>query len=725
MRFTLRIALAILFSSSAFAQIKPVPWQNPNVPEEDRITDLISRMSLEDKINALNSNSSVPVVGFMGASQAEGLHGLAFGGPAHWEGRDQPVIPTTTFPQSHGLGQTWDPELLRELGRVEGYEARYTYGRYHRIDLILRSPNADLSRDPRWGRTEESYGEDPFLVGTMATAMTRGLQGDDPHYWLSVSLLKHFLANSNENYRDGSSSDFDERLFHEYYSVPFRMAITEGHAGGMMASYNAWNGVPMTANPVLRTIVRQQWGFDGILCTDAGAMTNMVKDFRTYSSLPEAAAATIKNTVSEFLDQYRQPVHQALAQGLLTQQDIDEVLRGPLRVMLRLGLMDVPSKNPMARIGIDGLDPNFTKGDPWTWPENMALVRKATDESIVLLKNERGTLPLDAAKLKSIAVIGPLADKVELDWYSGTPPYAVTPLAGIQARVGANVDVTYLDGKDESAAAGLAAKADTAIVIVGNNPTCGAGWNTCPVPSDGKEAVDRRTLTLEQESLVKAVLASNPHTIVVLQTSFPYTTTWTQEHAPAILEMAHNSQEQGDGLADVLFGDYNPAGRLGQTWVRSMDQLPPMMDYNIRHGRTYMYLDSKPLYAFGYGLSYTTFAYSNLKLSPASIGPDGTIRATFDVKNAGKRDGDEVVQMYVAHLTSRVERPKQELKAFERVHLAAGESRSITLQLPAQRLAYWDVVTRSFTVESERIQLRVGSSSDNLPLHADETITGR
>jgi len=723
MRKTLRFAaISILFATAALAQSRPLlPWQDPHVPAEERITDLINRMSLEDKISVLNSNSTAPGIGFMGASQSEGLHGLAEGGPGHWEGRNQPVIPTTTFPQSHGLGQTWDPDLIRQMAHVEAYEARYTYSRYHRLGLIIRSPNADLSRDPRWGRTEESFGEDPFLVGTMATAVTLGLQGDDPHYWMSVSLLKHFLANSNENGRDGSSSDFDERLFHEYYSVPFRMAIEQGHAGGIMASYNAWNGTPMTVNPVLRDVVRKQWGFDGILCTDGGAMTNLVKYHRAFPTLAEAASATIKNSVSEFLDDYQQPVHDALKQGILTERDIDETLRGPYRVMLRLGLLDVPSQNPMARIGIDDL----AKGDPWTWPENKALVRKVTDENIVLLKNEHQTLPLDATKLKSITVIGPLADKVELDWYSGTPPYTITPLAGIRARAGTGVNVIYADGKDERAAAAAAAKADTAIVIVGNNPTCGGGWMVCPTPSDGKEAVDRKTLVLEQESLVEAVLASNPHTVVVLQTSFPYTTTWTEEHAPAIVEMAHNSQEQGNGLADVLFGDYNPAGRLGQTWVRNIDQLPPMMDYNIRHGRTYMYLNSKPLYAFGFGLSYTTFTYSNLRLAETRVNPDGSITAMVDVKNTGSRDGDEVVQLYIAHLNSKVERPRQELKAFQRVHIAAGQTRIITLRVPAKGLAYWNTDAHRFNVETEHIQVRVGASSDNLPLKADAIISGR
>jgi beta-glucosidase len=578
-------ALALVCAGTASAQ-QPYPFQNPSASAEERITDLISRMTLAEKIDALGTNPTVPRLGVVGTGHVEGLHGLALGGPGGWEGRNQTVIPTTQFPQSRGLGQTWDPSLIETAARAEAYETRYAYGKYHRGGMVVRAPNADLSRDPRWGRSEESYGEDPFLVGTLATAFTRGLQGDDLHYWMSASLLKHFLANSNEDGRDGSSSDFDMRLFQEYYSVPFRMAIEDGKANAFMTSYNAWNKVPMTENPVLRAVVMKDWGFDGIICTDAGALTNMVKAHHVFETMPEAAAAAIHAGINQFLDDYKQPVRDALEQKRITEQDIDANLRGVFRVMLKLGMLDPASQVADSHIGID--DAKIAAGDPWLWPERRALARKVTDESIVLLKNERQMLPLDATRVRSIAVIGPLADKVALDWYSGTPPFAITPLAGIKARAGAGVEVTSSTGADLAEAAALAKKADVAIVIIGNHPTCDAGWNKCPVLSDGKEAIDRRSMTLEQESIAKAVFAANPKTVVVLQTSFPFTTTWTQENVPAILEMTHNSEEQGDGLADVLFGDYNPAGRLTQTWVASIDDLPPMMDYDLRHGRTYL-----------------------------------------------------------------------------------------------------------------------------------------
>jgi beta-glucosidase len=585
-------AMLVLLSGMAYAQqatpAKLLPYQNANLPAEDRITDLIGRMTLDEKLAMLGTDPTIPRLGIVGTNHVEGLHGLALGGPGGWGGRGL-VTPTTQFPQSHGLGQTWDPELLKQAAAEEAFETRWAYDKFHKGGLVIRAPNADLSRDPRWGRTEESYGEDPYLVGTLATAYTEGLQGPDPKLWMTASLLKHFLANSNEDGRSGSSSNFDDRLFHEYYSVPFRMAIEDGHANAMMTSYNSWNKVPMGANPVLRDVVMKDWGFDGIICTDAGALGNMVRASHTYATDAESAAAAIHAGINQFLENATKPVHDALDQKLITEADIDRNLRGIFRVMIKLGMLEPYGGDKYAHIGYDAPAPGASHDDPWLWDKNKQLARKVTDESIVLLKNQGGLLPLNPAKAKKIAVIGPLADKVALDWYAGTPPFTVTPLAGIKARA-KDAEVTYSDGSDTAAAVDLARAADVAIVVIGNHPTCDAGWAKCPLPSDGKEAIDRKTLTLAQEDIARAVLAANPKTVVVLQASFPFTTTWTQDNVPAILMMTHNSEEQGDGLADVLFGDYNPAGRLSQTWVASMDQLPPMMDYDIRNGRTYMYL---------------------------------------------------------------------------------------------------------------------------------------
>ena len=696
-----------------------LPYQNPSVSPDTRINDLLSRMTLEEKVDAFGTNPTVPRLGIVGTGHVEGLHGLALGGPGHWEGHNgETVIPTTTFPQARGLGQTWDPELLEQAAALEAYETRYAFGKYHRGGLVVRAPNADLSRDPRWGRSEESYGEDPFLVGTLATAFTRGLQGSDPKTWETSSLLKHFLANSNEDNRDGSSSDFDTRLFHEYYSVPFRMAIEDGHADAMMASYNAWNHVPMTENPALRDIVMRQWGFDGILCTDAGALTNMVTHHKVFNTMPEATAAAIHAGINQFLDKYRQPLEDALKQHLVTEADLDSNLRGVFRVMLRLGMLDPATPNPYNTIGLRPDALTDLRTDPWMTPTPRALVRRATEESVVLLKNDRNTLPLNASGIHSVAVIGPLSDTVVMDWYSGTAPSPVTPLAGIRARLGSGVNVTSDTSGDPAQAAALAKAADVAVVIIGNHPTCyNPGWAKCPNPSDGREAVDRKSLTLQQEDLARAALAANPRTVVVLQTSFPYTTTWTEEHIPAILELTHNSEEQGTALAAALFGDFSPAGRLTQTWVAAESDLPPMMDYDIRHGRTYMYGKSKPLYPFGFGLSYTTFRYADLAVDHPTIALGTPAKVTLKVTNSGPRDGDEVVQLYASFPHSAVSRPQQQLVAFKRVSLRKGQTETVTLTLDPKTLSYWNDAAGKLTLEPGPVELRAGASSADIRLH--------
>ena len=520
--------------------------------------------------------------------------------------------------------------------------------------------------------------------------------------------MKHFLANSNENDRDKSSSDFDERLFHEYYALPFQMGVVLGGSRAYMAAYNAVNKVPMTINPIMQKVTREEWGQDGIICTDAGAMRLLVTAHKYYPDFETAAAESVKAGIGQFLDEYREPVRSALKRGILTEKDIDRALRGNFRVMIRLGLLDPPSRVPYSSIGQEAID-------PWLSDKHKALALLATQKSIVLLKNSGNLLPLDQKSLKSIAVIGPRANEVLLDWYSGTPPYTISPLAGIKNAAGESVKVNYAANNDDGAAVKIARESDVAIVCVGNHPNGGfdTQWAKVSVPSEGREAVDRESITLEQEELIKAVFQANPKTIVVLKSSFPYAINWTQENVPAILHMALNSQEEGRALATVLFGDYNPAGRLVQTWPKSLDQLPPMMDYDIRRGRTYMYFRDTPLYPFGYGLSYTTFAYRDLTTNRLSL---GTIAVSVTVKNTGQRAGDEVVQLYVRHLNSAVPRPFKELVDFKRVQLAAQEEKTIKLSIPTARLAYWNAETDQWVVEKDQIEIIAGGSSTDARL---------
>ncbi len=713
------IFAVILFGAIGSQLIKAqadYPFRDPRLGDDPRIADLLARLTLAEKVTLMSNAPKIERLKLAFSGQVEGLHGLALGGPGGWGPRGRQPLPTTTFPQEKGLGNTWDPELLKQIGTLESLEARYYYQNpvVNFGGVVVRAPNADLSRDPRWGRTEESMGEDPYLVGTMVVAFAQGLQGPDPKHWQAASLMKHFLANENEEKRSSSSSDFDERLFREYYSVPFRMGFEQGGSRAVMAAYNSWNGTPMMIHPVLKDVMIKEWGNDGLICTDGGALGLLISDHKTFPDKEKGSAAAVKAGINHYLDRYQDDLTKALKDGLVTEADMDAALKNLLRVYLRLGEMDPAGVDPYAKIGVD------TGGElpPWEQPSSRELVRKATDESIVLLKNENNTLPLDRAKLKTVAVIGSWIDEVLLDWYSGTPPYYVSVLQGIKEAVGKGVNVLYSDGSNVDEAKALARKADVALVVVGNHPTCNAGWNQCPVPSNGKESVDRKTIVLEQEELVKQIFAANPHTVEVLRSSFPYAIVWSQQNLPAIVHMTLNSQEEGHGLADVLFGDYSPAGRLGQTWPTGDAQLLPMMDYDLLHGRTYMYSKEKPLYAFGYGLSYTTFAYESLTLSALKVNADGTVQVTVKVKNTGKRASDEVVQLYVQHLDSKVERPQIELEGFRRVHIEAGAERIVTMDLKPRDLAYWDAAAHEWRVEKEPVRILAGGSSDQLPVQA-------
>ena len=497
------------------------------------------------------------------------------------------------------------------------------------------------------------------------------------------------------------------------------MGFEEGGSRAVMAAYNAWNGTPMMVHPVLKDVMIKEWGNDGLICTDGGALGLLISSHKTYPDKEKGSAAAVKAGINHFLDTYKPDLTKALKDGLLTEADMDAALKNLLTVYLRLGEMDPTGVDPYAKIGRD------TGGEapPWLRPSSVALARQATDESIVLLKNEKNTLPLDRTKLKTIAIIGPWIDQVLQDWYSGTYPYGVSIVEGVREGAGSGVRVLFADGSNAEEAGDLAKKSDVAIVVVGNHPECNAGWDQCPTPSNGKEDVDRKTIALEQEELVKKVFAANPRTIEVLRASFPYAIVWSQQNVPAIVHMTHNSQEEGHGLADVLFGEYSPAGRLTQTWPTGDAQLLPILDYNIVHGSTYLYSKQKPLYAFGYGLSYTAFAYRGLSLSAAKMSADESTAVHVKVKNTGKRASDEVVQVYVQHLGSAVTRPQLELKGFKRVRIAAGEEKEVTIDLKARDLAYWDAPSHSWHVEKEQVRILAGGSSDQLPVQATVEVT--
>lgn len=692
------------------------PFQDTRLKDDERIRNLISLMTIDEKINCLSPGIAVPRLGIKGTHPVEGLHGLAYSGPANWAVKGAKASTTTTFPQAIGLAEMWDPDMIQKVADWEATESRYLAQNknFGIAGMIVFAPNADMGRDIRWGRTEECYGEDPFLTGTLVTSYVKGLQGDNPVYWKTASLMKHFLANSNENNRSYNSSDFDERLFREYYSYGFYKGVTEGGSQAFMAAYNKYNGIPCAVNPVLRQVTMKDWGLKGIISTDGGGFKQLVSTHAYFPSLPVAAAECIKAGITMFLDDYRASVKEAFDKGLVTEKEIEDAISGNFRVILRLGLMDNSSNNPYSGIGITDTIA------PWTKPEARELVRKVTEKSIVLLKNENMLLPLQKDKIKSIAVIGPSANSVISDWYSGTPPYKISILKGIKNALGDNVIIRYAASNKADSAIIAAKASDVAIVCIGNHPlSYGLGWGQNHVASDGREDVDRQSITIEQEDLVRLVLAVNPKTILVMVSSFPYAINWSKEHVPAILHVTQSSQEMGNAMADVIFGKVSPSGRLVQTWITSIDQLPPILDYNIRNGRTYMYEKNKPLYPFGYGLTYANFAYSGLKTDKNIIKEDDVVNLKFDLKNTGNFDSDEVTQLYASFPDSKVDRPRIALKAFKRVSVAKGGSVQVSIALKASDLTYWDTAKQAFVLEKGRIKYFIGASSEDSKLQGE------
>jgi beta-glucosidase len=706
----------LLVSFNILSKAQEYPFQNVSLTEDARIKNLISLMTLDEKINCLSTRISVPRLGVKGARTIEGLHGLAYSGPANWAVKGPKASPTTTFPQAIGLAQMWDTEVLKRIADWQATEARFLAQnkKFGTAGLIVFAPNADMGRDIRWGRTEECYGEDPFLNATLVTAFVKGLQGSDPVYWKTASLMKHFLANSNENNRTYTSSDFDERLFREYYSYAFYKGVVDGGSQCFMAAYNKYNGIPCTVHPVLRNVTMKDWGLSGIICTDGGAYRQLLTTHAYYPSLDIAAAECIKAGITVFLDNYAAPLREALGKGLITEKDIEKAIYGNMRVILKLGLLDNSVKNPYTSIGITDTIA------PWTKQEARDLVRLATQKSIVLLKNQNSLLPVNKDKVKSVAVIGPSANKVISDWYSGTPPYNVSILKGIKNALGSDVIVRFAMSNKSDSAVIAAQQSDIAIVCVGNHPlSYGLGWGQNQVASDGREDVDRQAISLEQEDLVKLVYKANPNTVMVVVSSFPYSINWSKENIPAIIHVSQSSQELGNGVADVLFGKVSPAGRLVQTWITSIDQLPPILDYNIRNGRTYMYYKNVPLFSFGHGLTYTSFRYSGLKIDRKTLSDKEIVNVSFNIQNTGNYDSDEVPQLYISFPGSKVERPAKALKGFARIFIRRGETKNVTIPLKGSDLTYWDTNTNKWTLEPGKIEFFVGSSSTDARLNGN------
>lgn len=705
-----------------------------------RAADLVSKMTLKEKTSQFgNLVPPIPRLNMPSFNYyaSEALHGLIHKGPV------------TSFPLPLALGCTWNPPLIHRVFTAVSDEI----WAWHRKDgqglAMFSPPTVNMgTRDPRWGRIGENYSEDPLLVGKLAVQTIHGIQGDNPRYLKAVACAKHFIANDTENDREETSATVDPRSFWEYYSRGFEACVRDGHVFTVMSSYNAMNGIPTTANPFLLTeLLRDRWGFRGYVVSDCDAVGDITATHHFVPAYAEAAALAVNAgcdiNCGQTLPNY---LEQAVDEMLISEETIDHSLVRSVTGRILLGDLDPQDQNPYHSIPVSCLES----------PAHRELCREAGRQSIVLFKNENHTLPLDARSMGKLAVIGPMAGTCHLGNYSGQPDHLASPLDGILERfsieppppvappklndksahswqkgfkgysyagppsqtfTSGETKITYAIGcpvsgpKDEqlfNAAVEAAKDADTVLLFVGDDQQI-----------DG-EGHDRDSLHLPgaQHELVRAVYAANPRTILVISSNCPVAVNWEQDQLPAIVGGMFLGQEQGHALADVIFGAYNPGGKLSTTWYRHVSDLPAFHDYNVRNGRTYMYFQGVPLYPFGHGLSYTSFRYSDLQVTGSSIKPGGGISVQMKLTNTGRRAGDEVVQFYVHVAGGTVQRPIRQLVGFERVHLDVGESKSVHFTLHHDDLAlrYWDESKYGFVVTPGTVDLMLGSSSADIRL---------
>ena len=694
-------------------------YQDPSLPVATRVDDLIARMTLEEKASQMIH--AAPAIPRLGVPEYnwwnECLHGVGRAGIA------------TVFPQAIGLAATWNTDLMHRVAvaiadeaRAKHHEALRNGNREQYYGLTFWSPNINIFRDPRWGRGQETYGEDPYLTARMGVAFVKGLQGDDPKYLKLVATPKHYAVHSGPEHErhhfDANVSDRDLRMT---YLPAFEATIREGKAFSIMGAYQRFRGDPCCASPLLlQHILRDEWGFEGYVVSDCGAIADIYRHHKVVGTAAEAAALAVKAGCDLECGAVYPALVEAVRKGLIDETTIDRSLKRLFTARFRLGMFDPPAMVPYAQIP-------YTVND---CDEHKALALEAARQSIVLLKND-GLLPLHK-DLKSIAVIGPNADWVEvlLGNYNGTPSKAVTPLEGIRAAVSAATEVAYARGCgvtgpskagfDEAIARARAA--DVAILVLGLSQAVeGEEGQQEGVEAGQRSQGDRAGLDLPgvQEDLLKAVTATGTPVVLVLLNGSAISINWADAHVPAIVEAWYPGQAGGTALADVLFGDYSPAGRLPVTFYRSVDDLPPFRDYAMA-GRTYRYFTGEPLYPFGHGLSYTRFTYSDLRIQVGA-----SVEVSVTVRNVGACAGDEVVQLYISDVEASAPVPIRFLAGFRRVHLTPGEAQPVAFTVNRDQLAIIDDAGRRAgyrrVVEPGAFAVSVGGGQ---PGYA-EVVTGR
>jgi len=723
----------LLWGSIAGALPAQTPdYLNQDLPFERRVNDLVGRMTLEEKVSQMKDVA--PAIERLGIPEYnwwnEALHGVARSGLA------------TSFPQAIGLAATWDDSLIFQMATVISDEARAKHHEYVRAGsrqryqgLTFWSPNINLFRDPRWGRGQETYGEDPFLTGRLAVQFIRGMQGDDPKYLKTVATVKHFAVHSGpEPERHSFDAVVSERDLRESYLPHFAAGIREGGAYSLMCAYNRVEGkAACGSDMLLEVILRGEWGFSGYVVSDCGAIDDIYLRHKVVATGAEAAALAVKTGTDLECGRVYTNLVDAVKQGLITEQEIDTAVKRLFLARFKLGMFDSPDRVRWAQIAYGVLDR----------PTHRELARRVARESIVLLKNAGGVLPL-RKDLATLAVLGPNADqwRMLLGNYNGMPADPVSPLRGIREAVGRGTRVLYARGADLAdgfpgtdgpsvpaetlavEAVKAARQADAVVLFLGL--TARLEGEEMRVELEGFRGGDRTRIDLPaaQERLLERIVAVGKPTVLVLLNGSALAVSWAQQHVPAIVEAWYPGQAAGTAIADVLFGDYNPGGRLPVTFYKSVDDLPPFDDYRME-GRTYRFFKGTPLYPFGYGLSYTSFAYKQLRTSAGTLRADDTLTVRVDVTNTGQREGDEVVQLYVRHLGSRVTRPREDLRGYRRVTLRPGETRTVQFPLVAASLAYWNPDSHRWVVEDEPVEIAVASSSADLRLRRTVRVVAR
>lgn len=711
---------------NGWLQAQSYPFRNPDLPLEERVQDLISRLTLEEKVQLMKHQS--PAITRLGIPAYnwwnEALHGVA---------RTKEKV--TVFPQAIGMAASFDAEALRKMGDMTASEGRALFnedlktgktGEIYR-GLTYWTPNVNIFRDPRWGRGQETYGEDPYLSGQMGSAIVRGLEGNDPMYLKSVACAKHYAVHSgpehNRHSFDARPSFFD---LWDTYLPAFRELVTKAKVHGVMCAYNRLDGKPCCGNdPLLAGILREQWKFDGYVTSDCWAVSDFASYHKTHTDDVIAASnAMLSGTDMECGNTYHL-LEQGVKKGLHSEREINVSLTRLYTILFKLGMFDPAEKVPYASIGREVIESDAHK------QHALEMARK----SIVLLKNEKNRLPLQESKIKRIALIGPNADNghTQLANYYGTPTEIMTPYKSLQKRFGHRIKIDYQPAiniidklKEGPSFAQIAAEAKKADVIIfvggisadfeGEAGDAGAGGYA------GFASGDRTTMQLPpvQTELLKELKKTGRPLIVVNMSGSVMSFEWESQHADAILQAWYGGQAAGDAIVDVLFGDYNPAGRMPLTSYKSDADLPPFEDYSMAN-RTYRYFKGEPRYPFGYGLSYTTFTYSHLVCD--SVAKTGeSVQVSVTVKNTGRKDGDEVIQLYVVHpQDGQKQIPLRSLKGFQRIHLRSGEERVVQFTLVPESLALTES-TGNLTEKSGTVRICIGGGQPGYTAGSSATL---